>query len=209
VNAAGWDKAIDATIAEFEKDKLNFVMKYTITQTDLDEEGATVETSYSQEFYAVGDKYEIVIKRFSNGESYEQANYAAKENGKWYTYKYNEDLDKFEKYEDDSKDFDEEAREYVNELAMPSVLNLFKGARFLFERKDGKYQIKDIDQFRDVLDGSELGDANLDKFTISFKNGRIKEIYEEIKKGDNKTTVLLSYAFGGVKITLPTNVIVV
>jgi hypothetical protein len=186
VGIVGWDKAIDTTIAELSKDKPNAAVKYTKTITYLDK-GVLKEGSYAVEFYADGDKYKSVV----DGE----ISYAVKENGKWYTYIYNKELDKFEKTEGGNND--------LKDKAQSSDLRFYKRSRALFKHQDGKYVIKDIDKFQDILNVSNPTDFRYTAFTISFKNGRIEAFYKEFQQGDSKYTESMSYTFGGVEVTLP------
>jgi hypothetical protein len=203
VNAAGWDKAIDATIAEFDKDNPNWSFKSTMKTTYL-YKGVVEEESYIMELCADGNKYKYTV--YSEDNEYIEIVYYAKENGKLYKYQYNEDLDQFKKIGNAQNSIGQ----LLSDLLLADKTQSLKGTYSAFKRKDGKYQAKDMEQLKEYLSalfGSDYTIGNVG-FSISFKNEKIKELSCYEGNTYDRRDLTQSYIFGGVNITLPTNVIV-
>jgi hypothetical protein len=196
VTDTGWDKAVNATLMEYGKDTWNIALEITVIQRTELSEKTTVH-----ELYADGDKYKNVKREYNGTEA---VDYAAKENEKWYSYEYSEDLNGFEKIEEDGG-YGEKMRENLKKRSGITGLQLLKGAYSAFERKDGKYFAKDMKRLSEVMSAFDAENGIL---AFTFRNGKLKELYIELADGDHGYMVeiigRIKYTFGGVKVDLPT-----
>ncbi|MDR3318997.1 MAG: hypothetical protein LBS99_06110 [Clostridiales bacterium] len=205
VGARGWDRALDATAAELDKQNWNVTIKFTYMHKKGLSDGSIETFSSIGEIYVVGNK----IKRINtNNEDPSIEMYYFFENGRFYYYGYDQAAEKWQRSgQGDAENFEA----YKKNIKDWCVLSPLKGERGVFERKDGGYKPKDgngehVEEIlKDMLVGADLFD-----FFISFKNGRLRDysFYSKLT-GDNnayeETSYDFKYSFGKTKVTLPTD----